>query len=51
MSGRDKRIRRQVVRALDLSYDKVFEDLKRQMNGYPFFMRLKLCWLILRKKL
>lgn len=50
MSGRDKKNRRNFKRALDLTFDKALESLKKQINAYPLKYRVKIAWLILFKK-
>lgn len=44
-------MRRQVIRALDLTYDKVCRELFKQMNEYPFKRRFALAWMLVFKKL
>ena len=46
-----KHNRKQIIQALNLTYDKVWADLKWQMNAYSFLKRAKLAWLILWGKL
>lgn len=48
MSARQEKIkRRHVVKTLDLTFDKALTELRRQINGYPFKMRMILAWRIL----
>lgn len=46
-----KKTRRQIIRALDLTYDKVFLDLVRQINEQPFKRRLWLAWRVVLGRL
>ena len=39
--------RKQVIRALELTYDKVARDLIKQMNAYPLRYRLIIAWRLL----
>lgn len=42
------RKKRELIRALDLTYQKVCNELFAQMNAYPFMRRLVLAgWLVL----
>lgn len=46
-----KHSRREIIRALDLTYQKVWVDLQKQINAYDFAKRLKIAWLVLWGKL
>jgi len=50
MSGSAKFQRRQVIKALDLTFDKALVELRRQLNGYPLPVRFQAAWRIIWRK-
>ena len=46
-----KHTRKQIIRALDLTFTKVANDLFFQMNSYPLGRRLRLAWFLVLGRL
>ncbi len=46
-----KKERRQVIKALGLTYDSVFDDIVKTFNQLPFWKRVSVSWRIMWRKL